>query len=141
MRRSGPVTDDDLAGFVTLEAEKDPCKFGSARAHQAEDTQHLAAVQGEAHIADDSSRSESLCREHYARLWRGLTWRIELLDRAADHQRDHARNREVGLRPEGHQIAVAQHSNIVGERQNIRQDVGDVDYRLPGVPKLFDQRE
>ena len=43
----GPIADDDLTGLVALEAEEDARKLGSPRAHQAEDTEHLAAVQAE----------------------------------------------------------------------------------------------
>ena len=84
---------------------------------------------------------ERLCREEHARLRRGVARRIELLDRPADHQRDHARDVEVGLRAGSDQLPVAQHGDIVGKRDHVRQNVGDVDHRLAGLAQSSDQRE
>ncbi len=42
------AADDDLAGVEAVEAEEDARELGAARAHQAEEAEHLAAVQREA---------------------------------------------------------------------------------------------
>ena len=135
------IADGDLAGIVAFETEENARELRSSRAHQAEDAEHFSAVQAEGHVLDDAGRGERLGRKKDARLRRGVPRRVELLDRPADHQGDHARDVEVGLRAGGDQLAVAQHGDIVGKLDHVRQNVGDVDHRLAGRAQSSDQRE
>ena len=43
---------------LAIEAEEDAGKLRPPGAHQAEDAEHLAAVQGEAHVLDDARAAE-----------------------------------------------------------------------------------
>ena len=67
-------------------------------------------------VLDDAGRGERLGREQHARQRLRPARRIELIDRAADHQGDHAgecRTRRFG--PAADQLAVAQDGDVVGE--------------------------
>ena len=52
------AVDEDLALVEVVQAEDDLGQLGAARAHQAEDAQHLALVQRQVDAVDDAGLGE-----------------------------------------------------------------------------------
>ena len=52
---------------------------------------------------------------------------IELVDGAADHQRDQPLDGHLGLRRRADDMAVAQHDDVVAQPHDVAEDVADVD--------------
>ena len=133
--------DQDLARCRRGDAEDGEGELGPARADQPGDAEDLAGAQGQIDIADRLAAAEAAQLESdLARHRLGL--REELIDGAAHHHRDQIGFADLADRLGGDMGAVAQHRHPVGQREDLRQlvgDIGDADAALAQAPDHLQQ--
>ena len=136
-----PAAAPDLALVGRVEAEEGARERGAARAHQPEQADDLAGVDGEVDAVQQALDGDPAGFEQPFRPDRRRAGGKELLDAAAEHSSDHPLDREVGDRSGSDELPVAQHRHVVGQRLHVAEDVRDVDDRLAVGGQPADQLE
>ncbi len=120
------AVDQDLARGRRRDAEDGEGKLGPSRADQPGDAENLARPQREAHVADRIAAGEAAQLEH-GPARRGGGFREQAVDGAAHHHRDQIGFRHLADRPGPDLHAVAEHGHSVGQREDLRQPMADID--------------
>ena len=106
------------------------------------DADDLARLHRERDVLDHARLGEPAHLQHRrARAGCRLARRIDLVDRAADHQRDQPVDGHLGLGRAADDMAVAQHGDVVAQAHHVAQDVADVDDADAARPQPADLRE
>ena len=147
-RRPRAPADADRARGERVEAEDRARGLGAARAEQAAEPDDLAAAHREVDPRAGCERWRSPSASSSTSPWRaraaaelGHAGGLDVGDRAAEHvgdQRDLARLAD-GADRDG--PAVAHHRDAVADREELVEEVRDVEHRDPGVAQPADHAE
>ena len=128
---------DDLAALGCGHSEEGFEDFGATRPHQAGKAEDLAAAQLEADVLDEGATVEATHGEHDITDL-GMFLGEHLGQLAPHHEGDELVPIEVGGRKCVHELAVAEHRDVVGDLEDLVHLVRDVDDRLAALAQLVD---
>ena len=133
----GLSLDQDLAGRRWRDAEDRQRGLGAARSDETGEAEDFSPSEGQGNIAHHVSIGDIAKLQRYLAAVALLRW-IELIDSTAHHQRHEAGFVDVGDVHGADMGAVAQHGDAVGESENLRHAVADIDDGNARCPELAD---